>query len=177
MILILGVFTACTGDNDAETSAAPTMEAVSTEVLSEDEQEPPYEFEFEDIDGNVHKLSDYSGKPVYLKVWASWCGVCTASLDETDAFAAKAQDFVVLSVVSPSRSGELSKQDFITWYKDLGYDNLVVLLDEQGQIIGDFDVMAYPTQVFFDENGYYVKTMIGNLSEDQILNTIQDITQ
>ena len=186
-LLIILSLAACSVNNDEtseDTATTQTTEATETEssqtedVQTEDEQteDTSYEFEFEDIDGNVHKLSDYAGKPVYLKIWASWCSVCTSTLEEFDAFAGTDQDFVILSVVSPSISGEKSKEEFIAWYKKLGYKNLTVLLDEDGQIIKDFSISAYPSQIIFDADGNFVTGFVGAVSEDYIIETMESIT-
>ncbi|MGM0572682.1 MAG: TlpA family protein disulfide reductase, partial [Bacteroidota bacterium] len=37
---------------------------------------PAPDFTMTDIDGNTFSLSDYRGKVVYLKFWASWCPPC-----------------------------------------------------------------------------------------------------
>jgi len=37
-----------------------------------------YEFEAEDMDGNLVKLSDYRGEKVFLNFWASWCPPCSS---------------------------------------------------------------------------------------------------
>ena len=35
-----------------------------------------------DIDGNVHSLSDFRGKPVILNFWATWCGYCKMEMPD-----------------------------------------------------------------------------------------------
>ncbi|MGI5849942.1 MAG: TlpA family protein disulfide reductase [Christensenellales bacterium] len=177
-MLTLGILSACSNDTGKETQKA---DSVPIELNQKMEKPSPatndmqYAFEFKDIDGNTHKLSDYGGRPVYLEVWASWCGVCTSSLPELDALTVKAQDFAVLSVVMPSARGEKDKEDFISWYKSLGYKNLVVLFDEQSQIVNDFGISAYPTQIMFDSKGNVVTGIVGLLSTDNIIETMQSI--
>ena len=74
------------------------------------------------------RLSDYKGKKVYLKFWASWCSICLASLPDTDEIAKDAgDDYVVLTVVSPGHKGEQAEADFKNWYKGLDYKNFPVL--------------------------------------------------
>ncbi len=136
--------------------------------MDEPDQEAPYAFEFEDLDGNVHHLSDYAGTPVYLRVWGSWCGVCVSTLGELDEHAADAKDYVVLTVVTPGVAGEMSKEDFAEWFKQYDYDNIVVLVDDKAQIVDDFTIQAYPSQVFFDENGDYITHMVGAIGQDMV---------
>lgn len=168
--------TAASTVQPAETDTAqPEETPKSTDTEAEDTEEVVYEFEFSDIDGNVHKLSDYRGKPVYLRVWASWCGVCTESLEEFDKLSGEAEDFVVLSVVMPSQGGELSAEEFTEWYQALGYENIVVLFDPDAQIVRDFGINAFPSQIMFDAEGHIVYGMVGLMSSDLITQTMQQI--
>ncbi len=154
----------------SQTAAPQTTQSAQT-------QEPAYSFEFEDVDGNVHSLSDYSGKPVFLEIWGSWCSVCVSSLPDLDKFAGESHDFAVLSVVSPGASGEMGKEDFIEWYRQQGYNNLTVLIDEDWQIINDFGVNAYPSQIIFDANGAVVTGFAGLLPKETVVEIMDEVAK
>ncbi len=185
MILLVLALAACQNQPDTKPDANGTPDNTTVEHTAAPEssqkqetetENAAYEFEFEDLDGNVHKLSDYEGKPIYLRVWTSWCGVCTSSLESLDTLTAQSKDFTVLSVVMPSMDGEMSREDFTKWYNEFGYENLVVLFDDAGQLVRDFGINAYPTQIMFDAQGRVVYGAIGLMSEDMINDTMQKIT-
>jgi thiol-disulfide isomerase/thioredoxin len=152
----------CGNGPEGQTSDSSQSPAVSaTEAQA-------YEFELEDVNGKMHKLSDYKGKPVYLEVWGTWCSVCMHSLPNLDAFAGEQHDFTVLSVAAPGAAGELDKEDFVKWFKGSQYKNLVVLLDENQQILGDFGISAFPSELIFDSEGVYIDGFAGLLMEEKI---------
>ena len=74
--------------------------------------------QLKDLNNQPVTLSQYKGKPVYVKMWASWCPICLAGLAEIDDLSAeKDRGFEVITIVSPSHKGEKSPADFIEWYK------------------------------------------------------------
>ena len=46
--------------------------------------EPAPVMETSDLDGNLHRLSDHSGKVVLVNMWATWCGPCRREMPEID---------------------------------------------------------------------------------------------
>ncbi len=120
------------------------------------------------LDGTPADLSATAGKPVYVKFWASWCPVCLETLDETGELAAEAEDFTVLSVVSPNYSSEMNAVDFRDWYKEIEVKELPVLLDEGGSLARSLGIRSYPTSVFINQNGNLFASYPGQIAKDQV---------
>ena len=125
--------------------------------------------QLKDLNNQFVFLAQYKGKPVYIKVWASWCPICLVGLAEIDDLSATTdRNFEVLTIVSPAHKGEKSTQDFIEWYKGLEYKNIKVLLDENGKIIDRTQVRGYPFNLFLDGDLNVKKTVLGHLGAEQI---------
>ncbi len=109
-------------------------------------------------------------KPTVVKFWASWCPLCLATLQESDAWAKQYPNMNVVSVVSPGHLSEKSPQDFQTWYTVLAkdYANLPVLMDNNGKLIKQFGVQVYPSFAILDKQGNLLKLVKGNLTPAQI---------
>ncbi|OOF64542.1 redoxin family protein [Rodentibacter pneumotropicus] len=122
-----------------------------------------------DLNNQPVTLDKYKGKPVYIKMWASWCPICLAGLAEIDDLSAEQhQNFEIITLVSPSHKGEKATTDFIEWYKGLDYKNITVLLDEKGEIIDRARVRGYPFNVFLDTDLNIKKTVPGHLNTAKI---------
>lgn len=153
------------GDKQAQVSSQTAKQG--EEVL---------DFELTGVDGKTYRLSDYKGKKVYLKFWASWCSICLASLPDTDELAKEeSDDYIILTVVSPGQKGEQAEGDFQKWYQGLDYKNLPVLLDPSGKLLASYGVRSYPTQAFIDKEGKLVKTQPGFMDKETILKTLKSI--
>lgn len=134
------------------------------------------DFSLMGIDGKTYKLSDFKGKKVYLKFWASWCSICLSSLPDTEELAMEqGEDYVVLSVISPNQKGEKSAEEFKKWYDGLQYKHIPVLLDEGGKMMETFGIRAYPTSVFIGSDGALAETHVGFMSKMDIKNKLEAI--
>jgi len=148
-------------------SACSSEKDQNTKQTNNENQAPT--FDLMDVAGNTHSLSDYAGKKVYIKFWASWCSICLSGLEEINTLAAEDKDFVVLTIVSPDFNNEKKSDAFIKWFK--GVENvsaIPVLLDEGGSIAKQYQVRGYPTSVFINADGELIKTQPGHFSNEQI---------
>lgn len=130
-----------------------------------EEKEMAYNFELLDIDGNTHKLSDYLGKKVYIKFWGTWCPVCVSGLNELTALDEQLMDSdtVLLTIVAPSISGEMSEEKFKEWYEKQGY-SFEVLLDPTADTFIEYGIRAFPTSAFISTDGSLSDVKIGHQS-------------
>ncbi|WP_456417980.1 TlpA disulfide reductase family protein [Thiolapillus sp.] len=58
------------------------------------------DFSYPDLDGKLHRLSDYRGKWVVVNYWATWCPPCLEELPELEVFhnSHKDRDALVLGL-------------------------------------------------------------------------------
>ena len=155
--------------NKQANATKPSTETVSKDKKENSASKKVVEASFKTFDGKTVNLSDYKGKKVYIKVWASWCPTCLAGLPEVDSLAANhSEDTVVLSVVAPGVNREKKAEDFKEWFSGLDYKNLPVLMAETPDFFKQVGVIGYPTSVFINANGELVQAHPGHLSNEDI---------
>ena len=131
--------------------------------------------QLKDLNNQPVTLSQYKGKPVYVKMWASWCPICLAGLAEIDDLSAeKNLDFNVITIASPGQKNEQNSSKFINWYKGLDYKNITVLLDENGEIIKRANVLGYPFNLLLNKDLNLIKVQPGHLNSDQIKQFVKE---
>ena len=70
------------------------------------------------LSGETVSLSDWEGKTVYLKFWATWCPSCLSGMREFNELAeeyADSEDVVIYSVVAPGYQNEMDLETFTDW--------------------------------------------------------------
>ncbi|AXH99355.1 thioredoxin [Sporosarcina sp. PTS2304] len=130
----------------------------------------------QDLAGKTVNIADFKGEKVYIKFWASWCPICLAGLSEVTTLATQDHDFEVITVVAPGYNNEKQTDDFIKWFSDVQHvENLPVWLNEGGNVVEEFNVKGYPTSAFLNTKGELVRSQPGHLSNDQIIEAMNEI--
>ena len=117
-----------TKESVQENQKAQTQQQATVKQIAVGAEAP--DFTLQSMDGKEVKLSDFKGKKVYLKFWASWCGPCKKSMPELMELAAKEdRGFEILSVIAPGLQGEKTIDQFPKWFEEQGYKDIPVLYD------------------------------------------------
>jgi len=112
-LLIVAVFLAAFGISSCNSSSVnrtanlPVVPAVV------------FDTEMKAANGNPIKLANYSGKVLFVNLWATWCGPCRMETPELvrlhKEFSARGVEFVGLSTEDPNTSAQ-KVRDFMTQY-------------------------------------------------------------
>jgi thiol-disulfide isomerase/thioredoxin len=121
----------------------------------------PVDVQFTTADGGARSLADYAGKGIILNMWATWCVPCVAEMPSLAAFASVvARSGIVVLPLSSDRGGAAIVAKF---YKDLGVQNLPVLLDPKSAAAHALNVRGIPTTLVIDRQGREVAWTEGSV--------------
>jgi len=119
-------------------------------------------FELADLDGGLHKLTDYRGKVVVLNFWATWCPPCRYEMPSMQRGweAAEADGIVFLGV----NVGEDADTVFM-FLADYSVE-FPLLLDKDATVIKEYQVVGLPTTFIIDPQGRITHRVIGSREWD-----------
>lgn len=141
LISVLIIYTSCTGESISD--------------LSVGSKAP--DFELYDLDGSIHKLSDYKGQPVLLNFWATWCGPCRSEMPHLEDIYEEWKDNELIFFAVNVGEGSNDVTSFMDYY---GF-NMPVLLDNAKTVSRKYAVSGIPTTYFIDEDGIIQNRVVG----------------
>ena len=137
---------------------------------------PPPDFQYPDLTGKHHKLSDFKGKVVILAFFATWCPLCEEEMPKLSALQKKYGDqgFTVLAV-SVDRAGPGFVQK---WAKNKKL-NYPIFHDQTWSSRRTHNVRYVPTVYLIDRDQQLVAWVVGvtDWSSDQASGIIRRILQ
>jgi len=120
------------------------------------------DFILNDIDDNVHRLSDYRGKVVIVNFWATWCPPCRFELPSMEKLwqAIQKKDVVMLAI----NIGEDADRIF-TFTTDYPV-TFPLLMDRDSSVIKQYPVLGIPTTFVIDPKGRIIYRAVGTREWD-----------
>lgn len=122
------------------------------------------DFAFEDLEGNLVRLSDLRGKPVLLNFWATWCPPCRKEIPDLQKFHDEYGDRIVLLGINWGED-VAEVQRFLERY-GATYTNL---MDKNGKFFVLYRLTGLPTSYWIDEEGIIRGMWLGAMElEDMV---------
>ena len=118
---------------------------------------------FNDPDGGDISLADFSGTPVLVNLWATWCAPCVKELPTLDKLAASHRDDGQLGVIAVSQDSgpQASVEAFLAKLKA---DDLGAYHDPKMSFSGALGPdTVLPTTILYDADGKEVWRYVGDL--------------
>ena len=163
VISVMLLATACS--NNSEENLPTDNETTTDNSQNQDndnqsakEEEPIIapDFELQDLNGNMVKLSDFLGKKVMINFWATWCGFCVQEMpDFMKLQDAHKDDLVILFVNVGEKKEDVLK--FVEKEKISG----TILLDTDQKVATKYGVRSFPSTLALNEKGEIVTARVG----------------
>lgn len=162
-------------------TAEDTDNVENTENTEKEGLLPAIDFTLTDQFGNVHTLSDYKGKTVFLNFWATWCPPCRAEMPDIQKLFEEYRDneddsVVILGVAAPEYGQEKTKKGIEAFLEENGYTYPVVM-DEDGSIFNQYGIYSYPTTFMIDKEGNVFGYASGQLNEEIMRSIIRQTVE
>jgi cytochrome c biogenesis protein CcmG, thiol:disulfide interchange protein DsbE len=122
------------------------------------------DFELEDLDGNIVKLSDYKGQVVVLNYFATWCIPCADEAQELEAFDKEYGDTYKLLIIDRGETGDRVKS-FMKKHKTTS----TYLLDKNDKVSKTYGVIAQPETFVIDKDGVIQEYVQGEVTKEDLI--------
>ncbi|MCI6032240.1 MAG: cytochrome c biogenesis protein CcdA [Fusobacterium varium] len=169
---------------------APGQQPIATDYTVQTEEQPKapqeeklpaFDFQLKDQYGNLHKLSDYKGKVVFLNFWATWCPPCREEMPHIEEiykeYGYNKNEVIILGAASPATAENPSPQDEsedkIKAFLTKNNYTFPVVFDVKGEIFRNYYISAFPTTFMIDKEGNIMGYVAGALSKENMKKIIE----
>lgn len=129
-------------------------------------------FQLPGLDGEIYSLADFRGEPVIISFSATWCPPCRQELPLLQKIYEEYKDKARLNVLVIDSREPRDKVEAFAQELSITFP---VLLDEKGQVAGEYGVLYLPTLYFVDPLGNLADQVIGAQEESVLRRKLDQI--
>lgn len=116
------------------------------------------DFSLKTMTGETIGISDFSGQPVIINFWASWCPPCRAEMPAFQAVYDEYKDRVSILAINASDLDTLIAAQSLVSQFALTFP---ILLDSTGSVQQQYEITSLPTTFFVGSDGKIFQIEIG----------------
>jgi len=137
---------------------------------------PSPNFKFKTPDGEEKTLADFSGKYLYVDVWATWCGPCKAEIpalqELVDLYEGKNINFLSIST-DKSEKEEEWKNMIID--KQMTWTQVISDKDWSSDFVQDYSINSIPRFILIDPKGNVVDPDALRPSDEKLVTLFNEL--
>lgn len=143
----------------------------STDLTEIKHRPPAPDFKLPDMNGKLHSLSDYRGKPVIISFWATWCPPCLIEIPHLNRAWEKLKDDDIVMLFVNINEGK----ETIEAYEKKVPINLKILRDETAGQLHNWNMIGLPAAFIIDPEGRVVYQALGERlwDSDEMLDKVR----
>lgn len=114
-------------------------------------------------------VADFKGQPILINFWATWCAPCK---EEIPLLVEYSEKYPQLKIIGISSYEARSTVENFLEKTPVSY---LILMDSDGKIANQFQVIGYPTSLFVDAEGVLRYTHLGQLDASLLDDSLEQI--
>lgn len=153
-----------TAENSREDVALETASGMKAVLTYTHSGSPAPNIAFTGADGRDVSLRDFSGRPLLVNIWATWCAPCKEEMPTIDALAKIKAGTISVIAVSQDLEGRVPVMDF---FAATGVENLEPYTDPDNALLGAYGGnIVLPTTILYGSASKEVWRVEGSLEWD-----------
>ena len=163
------------GQRDANQSQTLSTSNLENRALELNSQQLP-DFKITSPDGRELLISSFSGKPLLIVEWASWCPDCRNQLPIIQKMYEKYGDqvhFVLINLIEPEKETTGTADRYITQ----GEYTFPYYYDMDQSAADALQVQTIPSMYFVDKQGQIKNVLVKHTPEDTLEKELKELLQ
>jgi cytochrome c biogenesis protein CcmG, thiol:disulfide interchange protein DsbE len=162
-LFLFGLFSNPSGGKDLPLGSSQTKTVIPFELETNTSQFSQY--------GATVSNESYTGQPLVINFWASWCEPCHTEAPALEAAWRQYKADVQLIGINTLDSNERGANEFVTDY------NLTfpIVMDRRNRVGIDYALFSVPETFFFNRDGSLSHRQIGPITTQELQERIKEI--